>query len=329
VLRKLFVETGNGVMIGILLDTMQRKANESQAARSSFGLENTLVACQQKDRILRKYMPSVSYILVEKLDSFGSFADLQSALRHIKALGYDGVELNLTPNVPFEMEALARFTESIQLPVVSFLTGANYFSEGLCLSSPEVGVRDRAVSRLHECAAIASRFGALLVIGQMQGFLSDEPDRSTGEARIESCLKQVVERTEPFGTTIAFEPVNHLQVGFHNTLEAVMALARRIESPRFKPMLDSFHMNIEEVSLTEAIYQAGHALVHFHLCESNGSLLGSGHLDFAAIFAALEKIEYRGFASVKVYRQSWKIGAEASVRYLQDLIGAHGMVHGV
>jgi 5-keto-L-gluconate epimerase len=271
-------------------------------------------------------MPSLSYILVERLDSFTSFADLQSVLHHIKALGYDGVELNLTPNVAFEMESLADLAESIQLPVVSFLTGANYFGEGLCLSSPQDEVRDNAVSRLQQCAAIASRFGALLVVGQMQGFLSDEPDPSKGEARIESCLKRVVEGTEQYGTTITFEPVNHLQVGFHNTLEAVMALARRIDSSRFKPMLDSFHMNIEEASLTEPIYRAGRDLVHFHLCESNGSFLGSGHLDFATIFAALEKIEYRGFTSVKVYRHSWKAGAEESIRYLQDLTKGHGAV---
>jgi len=114
-------------------------------------------------------MLPLSYILVERLDSFGSFEALQSVLLHIKALGYDGVELNLTPNVALEMEALADFAESIQLPVVSFLTGANYFGEGLCLSSPEVGVRDRAVRRLQEFVAVASRFRAVLVVGQMQG----------------------------------------------------------------------------------------------------------------------------------------------------------------
>ena len=270
-------------------------------------------------------MPPLSYILVERLDSFGSFEDLQRALHRIKVLGYAGVELNLTPNVAFEMEALAHFAETIELPVVSFLTGANYFAEGLCMSSPEVEVRDRAVRRLQECVAVASKFGALLVIGQMQGFLSDEPDQSKGEARIETCLKRVVETAEQYGTTIAFEPVNHLQVGFHNTLAAVMALAGRIDSPRFKPMLDSFHMNIEEVSLTEPIYQAGRNLAHFHVCESNGSFLGSGHLNLAAVFAALDKIDYQGFASVKVYRHSWEVGAERSIGYLQSLAEGKGV----
>jgi sugar phosphate isomerase/epimerase len=273
---------------------------------------------------VKESMPPLSYILVERLDTFSSFEDLERVLHHIKGLGFSGVELNLTPNVCFEMEALARFVESIELPVVSFLTGANYFTEGLCLSSPEVVVRDRAVRRLQDCVATASLFGALLVIGQMQGFLSDEPDQSKGEARIESCLKRVVDTAEQYGTTIAFEPVNHLQVGFHNTLEAVMALAGRIDSPRFKPMLDSFHMNIEEVSLTEPIYRASPNLVHFHVCESNGSFLGSGHLNLPAVFAALNKIEYRGFASVKVYRHSWEVGAEQSIRYLQSLSDGKG-----
>jgi hypothetical protein len=91
-----------------------------------------------------------------------------------------------------------------------------------------------------------------------------------------------------------------------------------------KPMLDTFHMNIEEVSLVEAISRAGRDLAHFHLCESNGSILGSGHLDLAAVFAALDEIEYRGFVSVKVYRHPWKVGAETSIRYLYHLLEGQG-----
>jgi len=79
-------------------------------------------------------------------------------------------------------------------------------------------------------------------------------------------------------------------------------------------------MNIEEVSLTEAIHRAGSHLAHFHLCESNGGILGSGHLNLAAVLAALDRIEYRGFASVKVYRHAWKLGAENSIRYLNNLL---------
>jgi len=265
-------------------------------------------------------MPKFSFIIIEKPDSFGSFEQFAMALRCLKDVGYDGVEFNLTGPSGYEVDALARVVRSTGLPVVSFLSGANYFSDGLCLSSPRADVRRRAVERLQTYTQIAARFGALLVIGQMQGFPSDEPNRAVGEARIEECLKQVVEAAERYGTTIAFEPVNHLQAGFHHSLADVMALAARLGSPCLKPMLDTFHMNIEEKSMIEPIHRAGRDLAHFHLCESNGSFLGSGHLDFKAILAALDQTGYSGYVSVKAYRQPWMVAAGATMQFLRALL---------
>jgi len=264
-------------------------------------------------------MAKFSFILVERPDSFGSFGAFATALRSIKELGFAGVEFNLTGPCGYEVDAVSRVVESINLPVVSFLTGANYFSEGLCLGSPRAEVRRQAVERLQAYTQIAARFGAVLVIGQMQGFARDEPNRAVGEARIEECLKPVIEAAERHGTTIAFEPVNHLQAGFHPSLADVMALAARLGSPRFKPMLDTFHMNIEEKSMIEPIHRAGRDLAHFHLCESTGSFLGSGHFDFKAILAALDPTGYAGYVSVKAYRQPWAVAARETMQFLTEL----------
>jgi sugar phosphate isomerase/epimerase len=264
-------------------------------------------------------MTKISYIIAEHPNSFGSFGAFSDALRRVKELCYAGVEMHLSEPAGFEVDELLRLVESIDLPVVSFMTGAGYFSEGLCLSSPRAEVRERAVARLSKCAATAARFGAVIVVGQMQGFLSDEPDRVVGEARITEGMKRVTEAAEQHGATIAFEPVNHLQAGFNNSLAEVMALASKIGSPRFKPMLDSFHMNIEEKSLTEPIQRVGRELAHFHLCESNGNVLGSGHLDVKPMLDALDAIKYPGYVSLKIYRQPWAVGAEASVPYLKAM----------
>jgi D-psicose/D-tagatose/L-ribulose 3-epimerase len=267
-------------------------------------------------------MAKFSFIILEKPDAFGSIERFAAAPRLVKELGYDGVEFNLIGPSGIEVDALARVVESIHLPVVSFLTGTNYFSEGLCLSSPRAEVRRHAVERLQAYMPIAARFGAVLVIGQMQGFPSDEPNRAVGEARIEESLKPVVEAAERHGTTIAFEPVNHLQAGFHHTLADVMALAGRMGSPRFKPMLDTFHMNIEEKTMIEPIHRVGRDLAHFHLCESNGDFLGSGHFDFNAILAALDQIGYAGYVSAKVYREPWEAAARATMQFLRGLGGS-------
>ena len=98
-------------------------------------------------------------------------------------------------------------------------------------------------------------------------------------------------RRKEHGATVVVEPVNHLQCGFHNTLDAVLNLTERIGSKQLKPMLDSFHMNIEETSMTEPILRAGKNLApHFHLCESNGGFLGSGHLNLRPILETLIRL---------------------------------------
>jgi sugar phosphate isomerase/epimerase len=264
-------------------------------------------------------MSKLSFILCDPIESFGDMSDFATVLRSLKRIGFGGVEFNLTPSVVSRSEQLLHMVEEIELPVVSFLTGTNYFGQGLCLCSPDDEIRRKAIETLCQFTATAAKFGAILVVGQMQGFRSDEPDRDLAVERIESALRQVAQSAEENGTTVVLEPVNHLQCGFHNTLEAVMNLTDRVGSLRLKPMLDSFHMNIEERSMKEPITRVGKDLAHFHLCESNGGFLGSGHLDIPAIFEALDSGGYRGVVSVKVYREAWETAARATMEYFKSI----------
>ena len=86
-------------------------------------------------------------------------------------------------------------------------------------------------------------------------------------------------------------------------------------------MLDTIHINIEETSLTEPIFRLGKNIAHFHLCETNGDLPGSGHLDFPSVFEALDDVGYDGFVSAKVYRRPLSEAAEPTIRHLRTLLG--------
>ena len=57
--------------------------------------------------------------------------------------------------------------------------------------------------------------------------------------------------------------------------------------------LDTFHMNIEEPDPAMAIRHAGDRLGYFHVGESHRGYLGTGTIDFPAIFEALVDIGYR------------------------------------
>ena len=108
-----------------------------------------------------------------------------------------------------------------------------------------------------------------------------------------------------------------------------------------KIMLDTFHMNIEEDDMVEAILLAGDRLGHFHVGENNRRLPGKGGMPWYQIGSALRAIGYDknvvmepfvrsggGVGSdIKVWRdlskgadeQRLDLDAAASVAYLRNV----------
>jgi hypothetical protein len=54
-------------------------------------------------------------------------------------------------------------------------------------------------------------------------------------------------------------------------------------------MLDTFHMNIEEDDLPQAIRLAGALLIHFQANENHRGFLGTGHIDWSQICRGLAR----------------------------------------
>lgn len=267
-------------------------------------------------------MERISFILIDPPSLWDGTID--DTFRFIRAAGYAGVELNLSPELVLRLDEIEAAALANDLPVVSLLTGSAY-EEGLCLSVPDDAVRGRTVERLVDNLGTAERLGAILVIGLLQGLRSDEPDPEVANERIVSGLRLVGTEAEARGIDVVIEPVNHLQVGFNHSVEEVRHLIGAVGSSAFHPMVDTIHMNIEETSLLQPIHDCGASLRHVHLCESHGGLPGTGHLDFAAVLDALEGIEYSHFASVKVYRKAgMRDAVKKSMAFFRGLTSGQG-----
>jgi sugar phosphate isomerase/epimerase len=263
-------------------------------------------------------MTRFSFLILPPLPNLGSEDDIRRTFALIKSSGYDGVELNLTPATFDYLARLECWLSDSGLVMPSWCTGEAY-AEGLSFSSPDAAVRKRAVQRLIEYLDAAVQFQAILVVGLMQGLRSDEPDADIANGRIVDCLKEVGAAAETKGADFVIEPVNHLQVGFNNSVAEVLQLIEAIGSPAIKPMVDTVHMNIEEQSLTQPIYDCGSQLRHVHLCESNGGVFGTGRVEFPVVLQALADIGYDGFGSVKVYRHvTMEEAARTSIKVLQQ-----------
>jgi D-psicose/D-tagatose/L-ribulose 3-epimerase len=68
----------------------------------------------------------------------------------------------------------------------------------------------------------------------------------------------------------------------------------RVGHPACQIMLDTFHMNVEERSLGDAIRCAGPRLKHFHSCENDRGAPGTGHVPWDDVAKALRDIQYDG-----------------------------------
>lgn len=99
--------------------------------------------------------------------------------------------------------------------------------------------------------------------------------------------------------TIGMEVLNRFENHVLNTARegaAFVQSVRQLESraTNIKVMLDTFHMNIEEQSIGNAIRTAGDLLGHFHTGECNRMVPGQGRTPWREIHDALEDIGYDG-----------------------------------
>ena len=74
---------------------------------------------------------------------------------------------------------------------------------------------------------------------------------------------------------------------------------RRLGSAQIGLHLDTFHMNIEEVSIEEALRASAKRLLHIHLSDSNRWVPGLGHLNFHSILSTLREIGYQGYLGLE------------------------------
>ncbi len=241
-----------------------------------------------------------SYVLPDPA-SYRDRGEFAADVTAVKQVGYDAVELQIADPRAFDRPGVAAVLGRAGLPLCAFQTGASYATHGNCLCTADAAVRRRTTELLRRFADLAAEWKAVMVVGSLQGRLKDEPDRVAGSARIADALREVGEHATGTGAVIAFEPVNHGEVGFNNTIAEAAELVRRLNLPGVRLMADTFHMNIEERDMRAPLAGIRDLLAHVHLSETNRGVLGEGHWDTAGFLGELRRLRFSGFCSVGVY----------------------------
>jgi len=113
-------------------------------------------------------------------------------------------------------------------------------------------------------------------------------------------LRECTEFAKEYNIRLTLGPVNRYESNFINTLNEGVEFIIRVGASNLGLLADTFHMNIEEVSIYDSLIQAKDYITHVHFADSNRWAPGCGHLDFSKIVQTLKKIGYQGFISAEI-----------------------------
>ncbi len=207
------------------------------------------------------------------------------SLGRAQAAGYHVVELAITNPSYLDFETLKKSIEAHRVKIVAFTTGQAAWKEGLSLSSPDEKLREKAISRILAHAGIAQRLQAVVIVGLLRGKDGDP-----------LCLREALkECTQAYPQVrFAMEPLNRYETALIHTIPEALELIDEVAAENLGVLFDTFHANIEEPSIPNAVKLCGDRLFHVHLADSNRLIPGFGHFPFEEFWEALEKIGYQG-----------------------------------
>lgn len=177
-------------------------------------------------------------------------------------------------------------------------------SESTDITSPDPAVRAAGLAYLRRCVEVTAELGAPQFSGVIYGMHGKRPRERPGQQEWEwsaECLARLAEYAAEAGITLGLEPVNRYESPLINTCEQALRLAEMIGAANIKIHLDTYHMNIEEKSWGDPVALAGERLCHFHLCENDRGIPGSGLVDWEELFGALGKLHYEGYAGLESF----------------------------
>jgi 5-keto-L-gluconate epimerase len=221
--------------------------------------------------------------------------DLEEAARTAAKVGLDCLELSVRDPSSLDPAAIRELLDGAGLFCTAVATGQACLSDGLCLAAADQSTRAAATDRFAAQVSLASELDAAVILGGVRGVLAARQDGAQARRRaaldaIRACVSSAAERE----VTVLLEPINRYETDFVNSCHEGLELLDEIGAPGTALLLDTFHMNIEERELAEAIVAAGDRLGYVHMVDSNRYAPGLGHVDFEAVFAALEQIAYAG-----------------------------------
>ncbi|MBA3314093.1 MAG: sugar phosphate isomerase/epimerase [Planctomycetota bacterium] len=221
-------------------------------------------------------------------------------LEKIKGWGYDGVELPFFDLTPERYVKVGKKLDDLGLErtAVTICTDdENPIGEAPAL-------RKAGLERLKKAVDCCAAAGCTHLVGPIHSAIG----RFTGQGRTtdewnwaKETLSQAADHAKANNVMLVFEYLNRFECYFANCAADAAKFTREVNHPNLKMMYDTFHANIEEKGITEAIRTCADQMVHVHISENDRSTPGEGHVHWDETFKALKEVNYDGWLMIEAF----------------------------
>ena len=213
----------------------------------------------------------------------------------VAGLGYDLLETAIEVPGGYDYARVGEVMKDHGLGV-SLVT---VLSDDRDLIHEDEAVRKNGRDYLRYCIDAAHDLGAVNLGGPIYSALGktgpvSAEERERGYELLTGQLRELADYAADRGVVLCVEPLNRFETSFINIADQLVELLDRVDHPACKALLDTFHMNIEEKSLGDAIRTVGPRLGHLHSCENDRGAPGSGHVPWTDVAEAVRDIGYDG-----------------------------------
>ncbi len=215
---------------------------------------------------------------------------IETTIRRLAKYGYDSIEIEGEPKRYNTKEVSGVLKEN----GIRCWGSVTIMNPGRDLIDARPEVRESTVQYLKDCITMVKELSGceMSVVPSQVGKVTpmDTPEAEWKWA-VEG-LREVYAHAQQEGVVIGIEPINRFETNFINRHDQALLLAKEV-GPNCGVCLDSFHINIEEADLYQAILNAGKRLVAFHIADNNRMAPGQGDYKWVKLLKTLDHAGYK------------------------------------
>ena len=218
--------------------------------------------------------------------------ECREAISKSKEAGYDLIEIPALDPASIDIADTKKVLEEYGMKGACSLG----LSKDADINNEDPDVVARGEKKLMDALSVVEGLGGNYLGGVLYSYLGKYPGPTTQKCyeNATNSLRRLAQAAKRKGITIGLEPVNRYESNLLNTGQQALDMIAAMGEDNVVVHLDVYHMNIEEQDLVSPVLACGDKLGYVHIGASHRGPLGTGNVDFDALFGALAKINYKG-----------------------------------